>query len=86
MITLNNLETFSKRVIQKTAEATGDLIGNKIANRITKVPRISLQNNSEAIKITLHYKKIQLHYRETPKERYMSPEERQKIIDDLRLI
>ena len=86
MITLNNLETFSKRVIQKTAEATGDLIGNKIANRITKVPRISLQNNSEAIKITLHYKKIQLHYKETPKERYMSPEERQKIIDDLRLI
>ena len=86
MITLNNLETFSKRVIQKTSEATGDLIGNNIANRITKVPRISLQNNSEAIKITLHYKKIQLHYKETPKERYMSPEERQKIIDDLRLI
>ena len=25
-----------KRVIQKTAEATDDLIGNKIANRITK--------------------------------------------------
>ena len=27
----------SKSVIQKTAEVTGDLIGNKIANRITKV-------------------------------------------------
>ena len=25
----------SKRVIQKTAKATGDLIGNKIANKIT---------------------------------------------------
>ena len=24
---------------QKTAEATGDVIGNKIANKITKVPR-----------------------------------------------
>ena len=30
------LKTFSERVIQKTAEATGDLIDNKIANRITK--------------------------------------------------
>ena len=31
------LKTSSKRVIQKTAEATGDLIGNKIPNKITKV-------------------------------------------------
>ena len=31
------LKTSSKRLIQKTAEKTGDLIGNKIANRITKV-------------------------------------------------
>ena len=30
------LNSSSKRVIQKTAEAIGDLIGNKIANRITK--------------------------------------------------
>ena len=28
------LKTSSKRVIQKTAEATGDLIGNKIATKI----------------------------------------------------
>ena len=27
----------SKRVVQKTAEATGDLIGNKIANKITSI-------------------------------------------------
>ena len=39
------LKTNSKRVIQKTSEATGDLIGNKIADRITKVPKILLQNN-----------------------------------------
>ena len=31
------LKTISKRIIQKTAEATGDLIGNKIADRIMKV-------------------------------------------------
>ena len=29
------LKTTSKRIIQKTAEATDDLIGNKIADRIT---------------------------------------------------
>ena len=32
----NALKTSSKREIQKTKEATADLIGNKIANRITK--------------------------------------------------
>ena len=41
------LKTASERVIQKTAKATGDLIGNKIAVRITKVSKTSPQNNSE---------------------------------------
>ena len=31
------LKTTSKRVIQKTTESTSDLIGNKIADKITKV-------------------------------------------------
>ena len=31
------LKTTSKIPIQKTAEATGDLIGNKIADKVTKV-------------------------------------------------
>ena len=30
-------KTASKIVVQKTAEATGDLIGNKIADKITSV-------------------------------------------------
>ena len=30
-------KTASKRVVQKTAEATGDLIGNKIADEITSL-------------------------------------------------
>ena len=30
-------KTASKRVVQKTAEATADLIGNKIADKITSV-------------------------------------------------
>ena len=34
-------KTASKRAIQKTAEATGDLIGNKIASKIMKVSKNS---------------------------------------------
>ena len=41
------LKTATERAIQKTAEATGDLIGNKNADRITKVSKTSPQNNSE---------------------------------------
>ena len=37
----------SKRAIQKTGEAIGDLIGNKIA--YTRVSKISQENNSETI-------------------------------------
>ena len=74
----DTLKTVSKRAIQKTADLTSDLIGNKIPNKITKTSRISQQNNSEAV--------TKEHDKEIPKERYVSPEERQKIIDDLRLI
>ena len=56
-----------KKVIQKIAEATGDLIGNKIANSITKVSRSSPQNNSETIKNE--------HDKEIPEETHISPEE-----------
>ena len=37
------------RVIQKTKEGTGDLIGNKISEKITKVTRTSPQNSSEIV-------------------------------------
>ena len=30
-------KTASKRIVQKTAEATGDLIGNKIADKTTSI-------------------------------------------------
>ena len=35
------IKTSSKRVIQKAAEATGDLVGNKIADKITSVSKKS---------------------------------------------
>ena len=39
-------KTASKRAIQKTAEATNDLISNKITNRITKVSKKNQQHNN----------------------------------------
>ena len=59
-------------MIQKAAEATGDLIGNKIADRITKVSKNLEQNNSETV--------TDEHDKEIPKESYICPDERQKII------
>ena len=40
------LKTASKSAIQKIVEATGDLIGIKIADKITRVSKFSPQNNS----------------------------------------
>ena len=51
---------------------------NKIADKITKISKNSQQHNSERV--------TNEHDKEIPKERYISPEERQKVIDDLRLI
>ena len=70
-------KTASKRAIQKTAEATGDLVGNKIADKITSVSEKStkkLPTVVEDAELTTH------------KKRYISPEERQQIIDELRLV
>ena len=36
-IGIDTAKTASKRVIQKTADATGNLIGNKIADKITSI-------------------------------------------------
>ena len=71
------LKILQKDSFKKTAEATGDLIGYKIANKVPKVSKHSQQNTSETV-TNEHDKKI-------PKERYLSPEERQEIIDELKL-
>ena len=44
-----SLKTASKRAIQKNEEATGDLIGHNIANKITKVSIYSPQKSSETV-------------------------------------
>ena len=88
------IKTASKRAIEKTAEATGNLICNKIADKITSVSKKSNNNindnsnnnninnnsnnndnnNNEDVELTTHMK------------RYVSPEERQQIINELRLV
>ena len=75
--TTDAIKTVSKRAIKKTAEATADLIGNKIADKITSVSKKSStrSQNNEANDES-----------EAPKERYISPEKRQQIIDELRLV
>ena len=74
--TADTFKTTSKKVIQKTVEP--NLIGKKIGDEITKVSNIFQQNNLEINKNE--------HDREIPKERHISPEERQKIVNDLLLI
>ena len=58
---------------KQTAEATGDLIGNKVTDKITRVSKTSPKNNSET------------NEEEMLRERCISLKERQIIIDDLRL-
>ena len=64
-----------KIAIQKTAETTGDLIGNKIADKITSYSKRP-ENEPHSDDVS----------NEIPKERYISPQERQKIIDELRFL
>ena len=64
------IKTTSKRAIQKTAEATGDLIyNNKYKNAANKL-RSEIDENEIEI----------------PKEGYISSEKRVQIIDELELV
>ena len=64
-------KTVSKRVVQKTAEAAGDLIGNKVADKITSIGKTKSKKKED----------------ETNKrqEIYIPAEKRQQIIHELRL-
>ena len=62
-------KTAGKKILKETAKATGDLIGNKTADKITSASKKSDDEvNNEILK-----------------ERYISPKERQKIINELKL-
>ena len=60
-----------KEIVHESAETTADLIGNKIADKITsasKKPHNEDEVNNEILK-----------------ERYISPKEKQKIINEFKL-
>ena len=71
-----HIKLLQKEQFKKKAKANGYLIGNKIADKITKVSRTPLHNSSETItnetENTGPYSEI--------------PKKRQQIIYDLRLI
>ena len=62
-------KTAGKRIVQKSAETTGDLIGNKIADKIN----------------TLCKSKNKEKERNEEEEVIIPPEKRQQFINDLRL-
>ena len=74
------IKTASKRAIQKPAEATADLVGNKIVDKITSVSKESLKKLCDNELSSNEVNK------EIPKETYISPKERQHVIDELTLI
>ena len=59
-------------MLTKSAEATGDLIGNKIADRITKSTRNKTKEEDDRIM-------------EETQEILIPPEKREQIIKDLKL-
>ena len=59
-------------MLTKSAEATGDLIGNKIADRITKSTRNKAQKEDGTVM-------------EETQEILIPPEKREQIIRDLKL-
>ena len=66
------IKTTSKRAIQETVDETDDLFGYKIANEVTSA--------SKKLHLNIDENEIEI-----PKERSVSSEKRQKIIDDIKL-
>ena len=64
-----------KKIVRKSADATGDVIGNKIADKITSISKNLTMKNHHQLRIIMKYQK-----------RYIPPTKRQKIIDELRLM
>ena len=64
-------KTASKRIVEKTTEATGYLIENKIADKITLVGKTKSKEKKDE--------------KNKKREIYMPSEKRQQIIDDLKL-
>ena len=73
---IDAIKTASKRTIQKIAEVIRDLVDYKITGKITSASKKSSNEEMQSNEVN----------NEMPKERYISPKERQQIIDELGLI
>ena len=63
---------FSVQPRDQIAKSTSYLIGNKIANKMTKVPKNWQQSNSEIV--------TNKHDKEIPKERYIFSQKHKKLL------
>ena len=70
--TTDAIKIYTKQLIQKTAEATIDLTGNEIAEKITSLSKYPTRSKNDDVN--------------SISTRYISPEERQQVIDELRLV
>ena len=61
----NPIKTASKRIIQKTAESTSGLIGNKIADKTTSISKTSTKEKQTELAQRTQQKKIYISRRKT---------------------
>ena len=67
------LKIAGKRGIQKTAEANGDLVGNKIADKITqKLLKRNQQMNHNQLMLAMKYQKKDIYLRKKDKKILMN--------------
>ena len=50
-------KTAVKKILEKTAKATGDLIGNKIADKFTSASKNHIMKNYSQMKLIMKYRK-----------------------------
>ena len=81
-----------KKIVHKRAEATGDLVSNKIAGKITSMGRSKELCSKElgsavgpAVKPRSRKEKDETNIMEETQEIYIPPEKRKQIIKDLKL-
>ena len=82
---LSNLLQIQLKLLQKeqfknAAEARGDLIGNKIADKITKVSRRSPQNSSEKVESETVNIRFDKEIPDTERYIYISSDKRQNLL------
>ena len=80
------------KIVHKSAQATGDLVGNKIADKITSMGRSKELGSKElgsavgpAVKPRSKKEKDETNIMEETQEIYIPPEKRKQIIKDLQL-